>query len=112
MWYLYQNTVKKVSITNIALRIEQGQNIKYIQNKLGHASIQTTLDREIWTSDYDVNTGQAKKLDSILGVDREADLDATLSSNSAVFLNDQILMIYNTDWKITVVIENFQLQTE
>jgi integrase len=31
--------------TNVALRIEQEQNIKYIQRQLGHASIQTTLDR-------------------------------------------------------------------
>jgi integrase len=31
--------------SNVALRIEEGQNIKYIQRQLGHASIQTTLDR-------------------------------------------------------------------
>jgi len=52
--------------TNVALRIEQGQNIKYIQNQLGHASIQTTLDRYGHLIN-DVNTEQAKKLDSILG---------------------------------------------
>ncbi len=52
--------------TNVALRIEQGQNIKYIQNQLGHASIQTTLDRYGHLI-KDVNTEQAKKLDSILG---------------------------------------------
>lgn len=54
--------------TNVALRIEQGQNIKYIQHQLGHASIQTTLDRygHLLT---DVNTEQARKLDSILGFD-------------------------------------------
>ena len=54
--------------TNVALRIEQGQNIKYIQNQLGHASIQTTLDRygHLIT---DVNMEQAKKLDRILGFD-------------------------------------------
>ena len=57
--------------TNVALRIEQGQNVKYIQNQLGQASIQTTLDRygHLIT---DVNTEQAKKLDAILGFD-EAD---------------------------------------
>jgi integrase len=54
--------------TNVALRIEQGQNVKYVQNQLGHASIQTTLDRygHLIT---DVNTEQAKKLDAILGFD-------------------------------------------
>ncbi len=52
--------------TNVALRIEQGQNIKYIQNQLGHASIQTTLDRYGHLI-KEVNTEQAKKLDSILG---------------------------------------------
>lgn len=52
--------------TNVALRIEQGQNIKYIQNQLGHASIQTTLDRYGHLI-KDVNTEQAKKLDNILG---------------------------------------------
>jgi integrase len=54
--------------TNVALRIEQGQNIKYIQNQLGHASIQTTLDRYGHLIN-DVNTEQAKKLDRILGFD-------------------------------------------
>ena len=52
--------------TNVALRIEQGQNIKYIQYQLGHASIQTTLDRYGHLI-KEVNTEQAKKLDSILG---------------------------------------------
>jgi len=52
--------------TNVALRIEEGQNIKYIQNQLGHASIQTTLDRYGHLI-KDVNTEQAKKLDHILG---------------------------------------------
>ncbi|MEW6686314.1 MAG: site-specific integrase [Candidatus Edwardsbacteria bacterium] len=52
--------------TNVALRIEQGQNIKYIQNQLGHASIQTTLDRYGHLI-KEVNTEQAKKLDNILG---------------------------------------------
>lgn len=52
--------------TNVALRIEQGQNIKYIQHQLGHASIQTTLDRYGHLI-KEVNTEQAKKLDNILG---------------------------------------------
>jgi len=73
--------------TNVALRIEQGQNIKYIQNQLGHASIQTTLDRYGHLIN-DVNTEQAKKLDSILGFDREGELGTTLSSDSAVFLHE------------------------
>jgi integrase len=54
--------------TNVALRIEQGQNVKYIQHQLGHASIQTTLDRYGHLVS-DVNTEQAKKLDAILGFD-------------------------------------------
>lgn len=73
--------------TNVALRIEQEQNIKYIQNQLGHASIQTTLDRYGHLIS-DVNTEQAKKLDSILGFDREGELGTTLSSDSAVFLHE------------------------
>jgi len=52
--------------TNVALRIEQGQNIKYIQNQLGHASIQTTLDRYGHLI-VETNHEQAAKLDSILG---------------------------------------------
>jgi len=52
--------------TNVALRIEQGQNIKYIQNQLGHASIQTTLDRYGHLI-KEVNAEQAKKLDTVLG---------------------------------------------
>ncbi|MFC2076506.1 tyrosine-type recombinase/integrase [candidate division KSB1 bacterium] len=52
--------------TNVALRIDQGQNIKYIQNQLGHASIQTTLDRYGHLI-KEVNTEQALKLDEALG---------------------------------------------
>ncbi len=52
--------------TNVALRIEQEQNIKYIQNQLGHASIQTTLDRYGHLI-KEVNQEEAEKLDSILG---------------------------------------------
>ncbi len=51
--------------TNVALRIEQGQNIKYIQNQLGHASIQTTIDRYGHLL-KEVNTEQAMKLDNAL----------------------------------------------
>ena len=52
--------------SNVALRIEQGQNIKYIQVQLGHSSIQTTLDRYGHLIN-DVNSEEAKKLDVILG---------------------------------------------
>ena len=52
--------------TNVALRIEQNQNIKYIQKQIGHASIQTTLDRYGHLI-KEVNQEQAIKLDSILG---------------------------------------------
>ena len=51
--------------TNVALRLEQGQNIKYIQNQLGHASIQTTIDRYGHLL-KDVNTEQAMKLENAL----------------------------------------------
>ena len=51
---------------NVALRIEQGQNIKYIQNQLGHASCQITLDRYGHLI-KEINSEQAKKLDNILG---------------------------------------------
>ncbi len=46
-----------------------GQNIKYIQNQLGHASIQTTLDRYGHLI-KEVNSEQAKKLDDILEPDK------------------------------------------
>lgn len=52
--------------TNVALRIEQGQNIKYIQRQLGHASIQTTLDRYGHLI-KDADPKQAKKLDELFG---------------------------------------------
>jgi integrase len=55
--------------TNTALRIAEGQNIKYIQHQLGHASIQTTLDRYGHLI-KEVNGEQAKKLDNILGFGR------------------------------------------
>ena len=51
--------------TNVALRLEQGQNIKYIQNQLGHASIQTTIDRYGHLL-KDVNMEQAMKLENAL----------------------------------------------
>ena len=51
--------------TNVALRLEQEQNIKYIQNQLGHASIQTTIDRYGYLL-KEVNTEQAMKLDNAL----------------------------------------------
>ncbi len=51
--------------TNVALRLEQGQNIKYIQNQLGHASIQTTIDRYGHLL-KEVNTEQALKLENAL----------------------------------------------
>ena len=54
--------------TNASIRIEQGQNIKYIQQQLGHASIQTTLDRYGHLL-KDINTEQSKKLDNILGLE-------------------------------------------
>ena len=63
---LREITFHSLRHSNVALRIEQGQNIKYIQNQLGHSSIQTTLDRYGHLI-KEVNTEQAKKLDAILG---------------------------------------------
>ena len=51
--------------TNVALRIAENQNIKYIQHQLGHASIQTTLDRYGHLMS-EGNQEQAKGLDSRL----------------------------------------------
>ena len=51
--------------TNVALRLAEGQNIKYIQRQLGHSSIQTTLDcyGHLLSDD---NQEQTKKLDKRL----------------------------------------------
>lgn len=51
--------------TNVALRIEQNQNSKYIQRQLGHASITTTLDRYGHLIN-DSNAHEASKLDYFL----------------------------------------------
>jgi len=51
--------------TNVALRLAQGQPIKYIQHQLGHSSIQTTLDRYGHLMP-DIGAEQAMKLDNIL----------------------------------------------
>jgi hypothetical protein len=48
------------------LRIEAGQNIKYVQLQLGHASIQTTLDRYGHLI-REVNTEQVRRLENMLG---------------------------------------------
>jgi integrase len=55
--------------TNASLRIAEGQNPKYIQDQMGHASIQTTFDRYGHLLKK-ANPDQAKKLDGILGFDR------------------------------------------
>ena len=52
--------------TNASLRIEAGQNIKYVQLQLGHASIQTTLDRYGHLI-REVNTEQVRRLENMLG---------------------------------------------
>lgn len=52
--------------TNVALRIAEGQNVKYVQRQMGHSSIKITFDvyGHLLT---EVNFEAAKKLDSILG---------------------------------------------
>jgi len=68
---LKQAGVRRVSLhslrhTNASLRIEAGQNIKYVQLQLGHASIQTTLDRYGHLI-REVNTEQVRRLENMLG---------------------------------------------
>lgn len=58
--------------TNASIRIEAGQNIKYIQMQLGHASIQTTLDRYGHLI-REVNTEQVKRLENVLGYTENSD---------------------------------------
>ena len=47
-----------------ALRIAQGENIKYIQSQLGHASVQTILDR--YEHLLQATHKEAKRLDQTL----------------------------------------------
>jgi integrase len=49
------------------MRFAEDQNSKYIQHQLGHASIQTTLDRYGHLLS-DVSQEQAKGLDNRLGI--------------------------------------------
>ena len=68
---LKQAGVRRVSFhrlrhTNASIRIEAGQNIKYVQLQLGHASIQTTLDRYGHLI-REVNTEQVRRLENMLG---------------------------------------------
>lgn len=58
--------------TNASIRIEAGQNIKYIQLQLGHASIQTTLDRYGHLI-REVNTEQIRRLENVLGFVEKSD---------------------------------------
>jgi len=54
--------------TNASIRISAGQNIKYIQSQLGHASIKMTLD--IYGhlfNDADFNRKQVRLLEASLG---------------------------------------------
>jgi integrase len=61
-----QVTFHSLRHSNVSMRIEQGQNIVYISRQIGHASVKTTLD--IYGHLIkDANTGQAMKLDNILG---------------------------------------------
>ena len=55
--------------TNASLRIAEGQDPKYIQDQMGHASIQTTFDRYGHLLNKR-NPDEAKKLDELLGFDR------------------------------------------
>lgn len=74
---LKQAGVRRVSFhslrhTNASLRIEAGQNIKYVQLQLGHASIQTTLDRYGHLI-KEVNTEQVRRLENMLGCVENSD---------------------------------------
>jgi len=53
--------------TNVAMRIEQGQNIVYISRQVGHATVKMTFD--IYGNLIsDVNLELAKKLENVLGL--------------------------------------------
>jgi integrase len=80
--------------TNVALRIEQGQNIKYIQNQLGHASIQTTLDRYGHLL-KEVNTEQARKLDNTLGFRKKARVAAKEAVPPANERKKKLMLVKN-----------------
>jgi len=67
--------------TNASLRIEAGQNIKYIQNQLGHASIQTTLDRYGHLI-REVNTEQVRRFENVLGYTEHSDSVSDSKNNS------------------------------
>jgi len=61
--------------TNASLRIEQGQNVKYIQSQLGHSSCQVTLDEygHLMRNSY---PEEAIKLDRALGWELNRELVA------------------------------------
>jgi hypothetical protein len=63
---------KSLIHTNASLRIEAGQNIKYIQLQLGHASIQTTLDRYGHLI-REVNIEQVRRFENVLGYAEQPD---------------------------------------
>ena len=67
--------------TNASIRIEAGQNIKYIQLQLGHASIQTTLDRYGHLI-REVNTEQVRRLENVLGYTENSDSFSDSKNNS------------------------------
>ena len=67
--------------TNASLRIEAGQNIKYVQLQLGHASIQMTLDRYGYLI-REVNTEQVRRLENTLGCVEKHDSFSDLENKS------------------------------
>jgi integrase len=65
--------------TNASIRISVGQNIKYIQSQLGHASIKMTLD--IYGhlfNDADFNRKQVRLLETSLGSADSSDVETPL----------------------------------
>jgi hypothetical protein len=83
---LKQACVRRVSFhslrhTNASIRIEAGQNIKYIQLQMGHASIQTTLDRYGHLV-REVNTEQVRRLENVLGYVENSDSSSDTENKS------------------------------
>jgi site-specific recombinase XerD len=67
--------------TNASIRIEAGQNIKYIQLQMGHASIQTTLDRYGHLI-REVNIEQVRRLENVLGYVENSDSSSDTQEKS------------------------------
>ncbi|MDH4227032.1 MAG: site-specific integrase [Deltaproteobacteria bacterium] len=75
--------------TFATLLISQGENVKFIQSQLGHASIQTTLDRYGHLLP-EIHNEAGSKLDKVVGINRQQDtMHNEIRSIEAVKLSAQ-----------------------